>query len=72
MNKIFLSLILLGLISQARAEDTIEDGRMWLTLSHDYHINERWRLNLHLQPRWRQEGMSSIKFSIVFQSPELR
>lgn len=56
MNKILLSLILLGLISQAHAEDTIEDGRMWLTLSHDYHINERWRLNLHLQPRWRQEG----------------
>lgn len=56
MNKILFSLILLGLISQAYAEDTIEDGRMWLTLSHDYHINERWRLNLHLQPRWRQEG----------------
>ncbi len=56
MNKILLSLILLSTVSVAHAEDTIEDGRMWLTLSHDYHINERWRLNLHLQPRWRQEG----------------
>lgn len=56
MKKILLILILLGVSSLAHAEDTIEDGRFWLTLSHDYHINDKWRLNLHLQPRWRHEG----------------
>lgn len=56
MKKLCLWLLLLGVSPYVSAEDTIEDGRFWLTLSHDYHINERWRLNLHLQPRWRQEG----------------
>jgi hypothetical protein len=56
MKKIHCFLLLLLVSSFAIAEDTIEDGRFWLTLSHDYHINDKWRLNLHLQPRWREEG----------------
>jgi long-subunit fatty acid transport protein len=56
MKKICWFLLLLVLHGSANAEETIEDGRFWLTLSHDYHINDKWRLNLHLQPRWREEG----------------
>lgn len=56
MKKLYLCLLLLSLQPFAYAEDTVEDGRFWLTLSHDYHINDRWRVNLHLQPRWREEG----------------
>jgi hypothetical protein len=56
MKKICWFLLLLVLHGSASAEETIEDGRFWLTLSHDYHINDKWRLNLHLQPRWREEG----------------
>jgi long-subunit fatty acid transport protein len=55
-NRLLPLLLLLSTLSVAHAKDTIEDGRMWLTLSHDYHINDKWRLNLHLQPRWREEG----------------
>ncbi|MDP3609171.1 MAG: DUF2490 domain-containing protein [Methylophilus sp.] len=56
MNKLYLLIVLLGINAFALADDTIEDGRFWLTLSHDYHINDKWRVNLHLQPRWREEG----------------
>jgi hypothetical protein len=56
MKKLCLCLLLFGVPPFVYAENTIEDGRFWLTLSHDYHINDKWRLNLHLQPRWRQEG----------------
>ena len=56
MNKLYLLIVLLGINAFALADDTIEDGRFWLTLSHDYHINDKWRINLHLQPRWREEG----------------
>lgn len=56
MHKLSLFILLLGLHIIAYAEDTIEDGRFWLTFNHDYHIDDKWRLNMHLQPRWRHEG----------------
>ena len=56
MKNKFLLLVLLFIQLPAVAEETVEDGRFWLTWNHDYHINDKWRLNMHLQPRWREEG----------------
>ncbi|OYY96120.1 MAG: hypothetical protein B7Y32_07485 [Methylophilales bacterium 16-45-7] len=68
MRKICLSLLLIIVQISAHAEDTIEDGRYWLTLNHDYHLNDQWRINLHLQPRWRNEGSA---FDQIIYRPSL-
>lgn len=42
-------------IQQVCAE-TIEDGRVWLTYTAEHFLNPQWKVNLQLQPYWRDEG----------------
>lgn len=36
--------------------DTSEDGRVWLTYTAEHLLNPEWKVNLQLQPYWRDEG----------------